>query len=104
VELIFKSDYHLVDFLVDITMDTAKILVSSVVIGVVGGIMTLFSFPIVLTIGLIVIVGLILNNQLNKYDENLGLSASLKEKLRDFYLRYGENMLNNNLSSLPYLF
>ncbi|KNC93621.1 hypothetical protein [Trabulsiella odontotermitis] len=85
-------------------MDTAKIVVSSVVIGAIGGVMTLFSVPIVLTIGLIVIVGLILNNQLNKYDEDFGLSGALKEKIRDFYLRYGDNMLNNNLYTLPYLF
>ena len=54
VELIFKSDYDLVDFLVDVTMDAAKIIVSSVVIGVVGGIAILSSAPIVLTtIGII---------------------------------------------------
>jgi hypothetical protein len=104
VELIFKSDYQLVDFLMDITMDTAKILVSSVVIGAIGGIMTLFSVPIVLTIGLIVIVGLWLNNKLNVFDDQFSLSASLKEKLREFYFLHGRNIINLNSASLPFLF
>ena len=86
VELIFKSDYDLVDFLVDVTMDVAKIIVSSVVIGVLGGVMggglILSSIPIVLTTFVVIAIGIILNISLNISDEHLGLSASLKEKLR----------------------
>ena len=82
VELIFKSEYDLVDFLVDVTMDAAKIIVSSVVIGVVGGIAILLSAPIVLTTIGIIALGFYLNIRLNKLDDDKGLSASLKEKLR----------------------
>ncbi|MNC10361.1 hypothetical protein D3C75_580020 [compost metagenome] len=83
VELIFKSDYHLVDFLVDIPMDIAKIIVSSVAIGIVGGVMTFFSFPVVIIAGFIIGIGIILNNQLNHLDNEMGLSTDLKNKIRD---------------------
>ncbi|MGB7800711.1 hypothetical protein [Buttiauxella sp.] len=83
IELIFKSDYHLVDFLVDITMDVAKIIVSSVVIGIVGGVMTFFSFPVVLTAAVIIVGGVILNINLNTLDSELGLSEDLKNKMRN---------------------
>ena len=82
VELIFKSDYDLVDFLVDVTMDMAKIIVSSVVIGVLGGIAFIIGSPIVLTTFFIIALGIGLNIELNTLDDKLGLSASLKEKLR----------------------
>lgn len=82
VELIFKSEYDLVDFLVDVTADVAKIIVSSVVVGVVGGVAVLFGAPIIVTTFGVIILGLILNSELNALDDQLGLSASLKEKLR----------------------
>ena len=81
VELIFKSDYDLVDFLVDVTMDVAKIIVSSVVIGVLGGVLVLLSVPIVLTTFIVIGLGILLNIGLNMLDNEFGLSASLKEKL-----------------------
>lgn len=83
VELIFKSDYHLVDFIVDIPMDIAKIIVSSVVIGIVGGVLTFFSFPVVLTAVAIIVGGVLLNINLNKLDSELGLSEDLKNKIRN---------------------
>jgi len=83
VELIFKSDYHLVDFLVNIPMDIAKIIVSSVAIGIVGGVMTFFSFPVVIIAGFIIGIGIIINNQLNHLDNEMGLSTDLKNKIRD---------------------
>lgn len=82
IELIFKSDYDLVDFLGDITMDAAKAVVASVVIGVVAGGLTLFSASIVFTAVVVIIVGVILNRKLNESDDDLGLSLSLKEKIR----------------------
>lgn len=82
VELIFKSNYDLVDFLVDVTMDVAKIIVSSVAVGVVGGVAVLFGAPIIVTTFGVIILGLILNSELNALDDQIGLSASLKEKLR----------------------
>jgi len=82
VELIFKSGYDLVDFLVDVTMDVAKIIVSSVAIGVVGGVCILFSLPVIVTTLIVIGVGLYLNNGLNQLDDKLELSVGLKEKIR----------------------
>lgn len=83
VELIFKSDYDLVDFLFDITMDVAKIIVSSVVIGVVGGLLVLASSPVVISTLIIIGLGILLNIGLNLTDEHLGLSIELKNKIRE---------------------
>ncbi|MGB7800714.1 hypothetical protein [Buttiauxella sp.] len=82
IEFIFKSDYHLKDFLVDITMDVAKIIVSSVVIGIVGGIFTVISAPIVGTAILVIFIGISLNIGLNILDHELGFSAELKNKIQ----------------------
>ena len=89
IELIFKSDYDLVDFLGDITMDAAKAVVASVVIGVIaGGILTVFSLPIVVTTIIVIGVGVVLNADLNALDEHLGLSISLKGKMRTALVEY----------------
>lgn len=90
IELIFKSDYQMVDFLVDISMDMAKAVVSGVVIGVVAGVLTLISAPIIVAIGFIVAIGIGLNIGLNIIDDKLGLSNALKEKLRD-YIHHHKN-------------
>lgn len=82
VELIFKSDYDLVDFLVDITMDVAKIIVSSVVIGVASGMSILMSASLVVTILVVLVIGVIVNIGLNSLDNEQGLSAELKDTLR----------------------
>ncbi|WP_421670810.1 hypothetical protein [Rahnella sp. EDr1-12] len=79
IELIFKSDYDLVDFLVDITMDAAKAVVASVVIGVIAGALTLWSVPIIIIAGIVIIAGIYLNINLNELDDMQGLSVSLKE-------------------------
>ncbi|MCS3603098.1 hypothetical protein M2371_002321 [Buttiauxella sp. BIGb0471] len=81
IEFIFKSDYHLKDLLVDITMDVAKIIVSSVVIGIAGGIFTVISAPIVGTAILVIFIGIALNIGLNILDNELGFSAELKNKI-----------------------
>lgn len=82
IEFIFKSDYHLKDFLVDITMDVAKVIVSSVVIGIVGGILTVGGAPVVFTAFAIIILGIVLNSGLNILDNELGFSAELKNKIQ----------------------
>ncbi|EHG7611137.1 hypothetical protein J5Y28_000867 [Citrobacter sedlakii] len=84
IELIFKSDYDLTDFLVDITMDMAKAVVSGVLIGLVAGVLALMSSPVIVTTTIIVVMGLIFNNRLNIIDEKAGLSSELKNKLRDY--------------------
>ncbi|MEW7312125.1 hypothetical protein AB1E22_05290 [Buttiauxella gaviniae] len=83
IELIFKSDYDLVDFLVDVTMDVAKIIVSSVVIGISGGVLTLLSSPIVITTVIILFIGFYLNKKLNLVDNENNLSFDLKKQLRN---------------------
>lgn len=89
IELIFKSDYDLVDFLGDITMDTAKAVVTSVVIGVIaGGVLTLISAPIVLIAIIIIAVGIGLNYSLNELDDHFGLSVTLKQQLRNAINEY----------------
>lgn len=90
IELIFKSDYHLSDFLVDVSMDIAKILVSSVVIGVVAGVATLLSAPIVVSAAILVLLGIGLNAGLNILDKKLELSQSLKNNIRHEFHRRGD--------------
>lgn len=107
IELIFKSDYDLVDFLVDITMDAAKAVVASVVIGGIAGALTLWSVPIIIIAGIVIIAGIYLNINLNELDDMQGLSVSLKEKLRialteyqrvnDWNFRYSEPLFNSSL-------
>lgn len=107
IELIFKSDYDLVDFLIDITVDAAKAVVASVVIGVIAGVLTLGGVPIVIAAGIVIIVGIFLNIKLNEIDDTLGLSGSLKEKLRfalieyqrinEWDFRYSEPLFNYSL-------
>lgn len=103
IELIFKSDYDLVDFLVDISMDAAKAVVSGVVIGVmVTGVLAIFSVPIVVTTGIIVILGISLNIVLNKIDDANGLSNELRKNLRDHIKRNSKSY--NYSSDTPYFY
>ncbi|HCQ7756038.1 hypothetical protein [Citrobacter sp. 50677481] len=88
IELIFKSDYNLTDFLVDITMDMAKAVVSGVLIGLVAGVLALMSLPIIVTTGFIIAIGIGLNIGLNILDDKLGLSNELKGKVRDYTLHH----------------
>ena len=63
IELIFKSDYDLVDFLGDITMDAAKAMV-------------------------VIVAGIFLNFSLNELDDNVGLSVTLTQELRTALVEY----------------
>lgn len=85
IELIFKSDYDLVDFLVDISMDAAKAVVSGVVIGVIAGGLALASSPIIVTTFFIIALGLYLNNRLNHIEDDIGLSVELKTRIREYF-------------------
>lgn len=99
IELIFKSDYYLTDFLVDMGMDVAKILVSSVVIGVVaGGVAVFIGAPIILFTGGVIALGILLNIKLNDLDKNLELSQTLKNKIRnELHQRGYREQLSNTL-------
>lgn len=88
LELIFKSDYHLADFLVDVSVDAVKTIVAGVVLGIAGGILTVIGMPIAVSIFAIVILGVVLNIGLNKLDDNLGFSLKLKENLREVWKEY----------------
>lgn len=96
IEIIFKSDYHLVDFLVDITIDAAKTMVSSVVLVMAAGGLMLYGLPIIVTTGLIILLGLGLNYGINLLDEKAGLSVSLKDKLLN-YLNTHHNVISDPL-------
>ncbi|MEW7313121.1 hypothetical protein AB1E22_10465 [Buttiauxella gaviniae] len=64
-------------------MDVAKAIVAGVVIGVVGGFLTLATAPVVFTISLVIGIGILLNIQLNNLDDEFHLSANLKVKLHN---------------------
>ncbi|EOX8445380.1 hypothetical protein [Salmonella enterica] len=71
--------------MVDISMNVAKAVMSGVVIGVlVTGVLAISSVPVVFTTLGIIIVGLFFNYALNYLDDKIELSASLKNKLRDY--------------------
>lgn len=84
IEWIFKKEYTLVDFFGDVIMDTAKTLVSAVVAGLIaGGLITLF--PIVITAGIVIVIGIFLNIELNRLDSTFGWSLQLKKALRESF-------------------
>lgn len=60
----------------------------SVAIGVVAGVLTLFSFSVVLIAGVVIVAGVFLNIGLNNLDDTLSLSANLKEELRTALKEY----------------
>lgn len=63
---------------------TAKTLVSAVVAGLVaGGLITLF--PIVITAGIVIVIGIFLNIELNRLDSTFGWSLQLKKALRESF-------------------
>jgi len=100
IELIFKDEYTLVDFFGDVIMDTAKTLVAAVVAGLVAGaLITLF--PIVITAGIVIVIGIALNIALNHLDSTFGWSHKLKKALRESFTEqqkirdWNRNHMNN---------
>ncbi|MCS2147154.1 hypothetical protein [Scandinavium manionii] len=84
IELMFKDEYTLVDFFGDVIMDTAKTLVSAVVAGLVAGSL-ITSAPIVITAGIVIVIGITLNIELNNLDSTFGWSLQLKKALRESF-------------------
>lgn len=78
IELIFKSDYTLNDFLVDVPMDIVKAIVSGVVIGFVGGIAMFFTSAVIVGPIIIILAGIFLNSELNSLDDDFQLSSRIK--------------------------
>ncbi|HCL5272722.1 TPA: hypothetical protein N2G37_000253 [Salmonella enterica] len=104
IELIFKSDYHLVDFMVDFPMDIAKAVVSGVVIKILATVaLSTLSLPIIFTTGSIILIGLCLNIGLNILDDKLGISKSLKIKLQE-YMQSQKHIINNHGFNAPYFY
>lgn len=82
IELIFKKEYTLVDFFGDVIMDTAKTLVSAVVAGIAGvGLVTFL--PVIVTTGAVILIGILLNAELNTLDYQHRWSADLKKIIRE---------------------
>lgn len=81
IELIFKSDYTLNDFLVDVPMDAVKAIVAGVVIGFIGGVVMLISSSILIAPACIIVLGIFANIGLNIIDDKLHLSSGLKKEL-----------------------
>lgn len=85
LELILKSEYNLVDFLGDITMDSAKIIISSTAAYIAYGILGLASAPIIITSWVVVIIGIYVNMKLNLIDQECGFSSNAKEKIKEAF-------------------
>lgn len=83
IELIFRSDYLLNDFLVDIPMDLVKIIISGVVIEAIGGMLMLIGSAVIIGPLTILGIGLLANIALNLLDKEFQLSDYLKVILRN---------------------
>ncbi|HAE79013.1 hypothetical protein JC794_06100 [Morganella morganii] len=86
VELIFKDEYTLTDFFVNVTMDMAKLAVSMKVGGVVVGYFVTAGYiasgsVIVISLG-IFFAGLVISYGLYKLDDYFGISESIIRELR----------------------
>ena len=97
IELIFKNDYTLIDFFGDVVIDAAKTIVSCVIIGVVGLMLTLISTPVIVTTGIIILAGVSLNRTLNILDEQNGWSYRFKEQINELLIKEQEILKWNNL-------
>ncbi|MFY2737438.1 hypothetical protein [Pseudocitrobacter faecalis] len=85
VELMLKSEYNLIDFLGDITMDAAKLIVSSLVTFAVWSILSALSASIILTSSSVILLNILMNAGLNRLDNTIGTSVKLKEIIRDAF-------------------
>lgn len=83
IEIIFKSDYHLNDFLVDVPMDLVKIIISGVAVKAAGTLLMMATSFIVIGPLTILAVGILANIGLNLLDKEFHLSDHLKVLLRN---------------------
>lgn len=97
VELIFKNEYTLVDFFGDIIADAAKTIISAVVIGTIGLVLTLSSIPVILTTLLLIIVGVYVNKKLNELDKHNGWSEKLKIMIKEVLIQEQKIQEWNNM-------
>ncbi|MEW7311353.1 hypothetical protein AB1E22_01235 [Buttiauxella gaviniae] len=96
IELIFKNDYAVVDFIGDITMDIAKIIVTIFVSKIISSIVVsataiaCLTLPLTATIFLIVVVGFAVTYALDFLDKKYHLSDKLKEIIKQGIKSRGE--------------
>lgn len=89
IELIFKDEYSVIDFVGDITMDIAKVIVTIFVTKILmtaGALLaTLFTVTLSIAVGMIFIVavGVIVTVSLDYIDKKYKLSEKLKELIRE---------------------
>lgn len=83
IELIFKSEYDMVDFFGDVIMDAAKTLISAVVVGAAGTLLAVFGAPVLISLGIIIVIGIYLNNKLNSLDQEHGWSIAIKDMINN---------------------
>ncbi len=91
LELILKSEYNLIDFLGDISMDTAKLVISSLATFVVWNLLILSPLSIIITTGLVLSFNILTNVGLNKLDCKLETSLKLKNIIRDAFIEQSLN-------------
>lgn len=91
LELILKSEYKLIDFLGDISMDTAKLVISSLATFVVWNLLILSPLSIIITTGLVLSFNILTNVGLNKLDCKLETSLKLKNIIRDAFIEQSLN-------------
>ncbi|CAM4031335.1 hypothetical protein RABR111495_24290 [Rahnella bruchi] len=90
IELIFKDEYNIVDFIGDITMDMAKVIAIVFVtklMALAGGWLitaaTTVVIPVALGIVAIVVIGVVITYSLDTIDRHMKLSEKLKEMIKD---------------------
>lgn len=91
LELILKSEYNLIDFLGDIAMDAAKLVVSSLATFIAWNLLILPPLSIIITTGIILSFNIMANVGLNKLDCRLGASVKLKNIIKDAFMEQSRN-------------
>lgn len=86
IELIFKSDYRLNDFLIDVPMDAVKAIVAGATIAALGGILFLAGSSILIGPLTILVIGFAMNAGLNILDNEFKLSDKLKSLIRTYVI------------------
>lgn len=107
IEIIFKSDYTLNDFLVDVPMDAVKAIVAGATIAALGGILFLAGSSILIGPLSILIIGFAMNVGLNILDNKLQSSDKLKTLIRTYVIK--QQFMNkwnfkNNNDQFPFPF
>lgn len=104
LEFIFRSEYDIVDFFVDISMDIAKIMVAEIVLKAVAGLLVYAGFPVIITAFIIIAVGVYIARKLYELDSVLHLSDILKNAIRYGYVKHTEKLMRDAKELSPWQF